>query len=229
MPRFGEGDRLRDRTVPGRDRGPGRMDNTLIFYITGDNGRCSRAARTVPSTRCYCFNAPGAPRIAFAEAHWTNSAGPMIPYPIIPMAGPAPVPRRLLGAMFAAYGGFASPLVVSLAQGITKRGASAHAVASHDRHRADGLGGRRIARARGRAWHPRRNPIQGVSMLYTFDDPAAATARRHTQYFEMAVIAASTRTAGSLPRFIGRRGSHMPLAPRWRAISGSFTTRKDFS
>ena len=40
-----------------------------------------------------------------------------------------------------------------------------------------------------------QKPIEGVSMLYTFDDPKAPS-RRRTQYFEMMANRASMTTAG---------------------------------
>ncbi len=53
-----------------------------------------------------------------------------------------------------------------------------------------------------------QDPIEGVSMVYTFDKAnAAAPSTRTTQYFEMVSIAASTTTAGTpTPRRRCRHG-----------------------
>ncbi len=65
-----------------------------------------------------------------------------------------------------------------------RRARSALTVLPRDRYRADGAGGRGDSRADLRERHASRRPIEGVSMLYAFNDAKAAE-RHETQYFEM--------------------------------------------
>ena len=73
-----------------------------------------------------------------------------------------------------------------------------------------------------------QTPIEGVSMLYTFDD-AQARDRHTTQYFEILPTGRCTTTAGWPVRFIARRGKANQRR-RSRVIPGNCTdTRNDFS
>ena len=76
----------------------GEMDNTLIFYITGDNGSVFQGGPNGAFNELSVFNGLPEP-LDIALKHLDEFGGPkFIGTFCIPMAGPSPAPRRLLGA-----------------------------------------------------------------------------------------------------------------------------------
>ena len=70
-----------------------------------------------------------------------------------------------------------------------------------------------------------QKPIEGVSMLYSFDD-GSAKGKRTTQYFEMFCNRASTTTAGSRAANSACPGIRPPVPPTSPRRRGSFTTSR---
>ena len=73
----------------------GEMDNTLIFYITGDNGSVFQGGLNGAFNVLSVFNGMPEP-LDIALKHYDEIGGPN-PRFCITMAGPSPAPRRWVG------------------------------------------------------------------------------------------------------------------------------------
>ena len=161
----------------------GVMDNTLIFYITGDNGPVFQGGPIGAFNELSVFNGLPEP-LEVALANLDKFGGPEshILYPNgWAYAGATPFGW---GHQVASYGGICQPMVVGWPKGIKGKGA----LRTQWHHIIDiaptvleaaGLPEPEVI------YGVPQTPIHGVSMLYTLDDPAAKS-RRTTQYFEMA-------------------------------------------
>ena len=161
----------------------GVMDNTLIFYITGDNGPVFQGGPTGAFNEMSVFNATPEP-LEIALAHLDDFGGPgsHILYPNgWALAGATPF---AWGHQVASYGGICQPVVVQWTKGIEEKGG----LRTQWHHMIDiapavleAVGVPQPEVVHGVS----QRPIEGVSMLYTFND-ADAKSRHTTQYFEMA-------------------------------------------
>ncbi len=161
----------------------GVMDNTLIFYITGDNGPVFQGGPTGAFNEMSVFNATPEP-LEIALAHLDDFGGPgsHILYPNgWALAGATPF---AWGHQVASYGGICQPVVVQWTKGIEEKGG----LRTQWHHMIDiapavleAVGVPQPDVVHGVS----QRPIEGVSMLYTFND-ADAKSRHTTQYFEMA-------------------------------------------
>ena len=127
----------------------GEMDNTLVFYITGDNGSVFQGGPIGAFNELSVFNGLPEP-LDVALKHFDKFGGPKshILYPNgWAYAGATPFGW---GHQVASYGGVCQADGRPLAQGHHGEGRPPYAVDAHDRHRPDGVGGRRRARAGGR-------------------------------------------------------------------------------
>ncbi len=207
----------------------GQLDNTLIFYIVGDNGASAEGGMNGLFNEYDLFQRRAGDGRGHPEALSTSSAA-RCPTLITPPAGPwraiRPSPGRSRSP--ASYGGTRNGMVVHWPK----------------RHQGEGRGARRSGitsstsrrRSSKRPVCPSRSvvngtpqtPIEGVSMVYTFDDPGA-TSRHTTQYFEI------FGNRGDLPRRLaGRHGPPGAVGIEPRATFEDdkwelYDTRSDFS
>ena len=168
----------------------GELDNTLVFYIWGDNGASMEGTLTGSFNETTFLNGvvldaehqlalieeyggiaglggeQSAPHFASAWAHANNT------------------PFQWGKQMASHLGGARDPMVVAWPARITPDADGARPVHPRHRHRPDGAGGRRASRSPTASTASSRSRWTAPASLYTFDDAKAA--ERHTvQYFEM--------------------------------------------
>ncbi len=161
----------------------GEMDNTLVFYITGDNGSVFQGGPIGAFNEMSVFNALPEP-LDIALNNLDKFGGPNshILYPNgWAFAGATPF---AWGHQVASYGGICQPMVVHWPKGINEKGG----LRTQWYHIIDiaptvletvGLPQPGVVHGF------QQKPIEGVSMLDTFNN-AEAKSRHSTQYFEMA-------------------------------------------
>ncbi len=161
----------------------GQLDNTLIFYEVGDNGASAEGTMTGLFNELTYFN--GVPEtVADILKHYDN-LGSANSYPHYAagwaVAGNAPFTwtKQVAGT----YGGCRNPLVVHWPNGIKAKGE----VRSQWHHVIDiaptVLEAAGLPEPKSVNGVP-QTPIEGVSMLYSFNDAKAKDTRK-TQYFEI--------------------------------------------
>ncbi|MGB2616327.1 MAG: sulfatase-like hydrolase/transferase, partial [Candidatus Acidiferrales bacterium] len=163
--------------------GLGEMDNTLIFYITGDNGSVFQGGPIGAFNELSVFNGLPEP-LDVALKNFDEIGGPKshILYPNgWAFAGATPFGW---GHQVASYGGICQPIVVHWPKGIEEKGG----LRTQWYHMID------IAPTvleavgvpePGIVYGVPQKPLEGVSMLDSFNN-AEAKSRHTTQYFEMA-------------------------------------------
>ncbi len=161
----------------------GELDRTLVFYVVGDNGPSSEGGYDGTFNEMASLN--GIPvDLATQLARVDQLGGPLANnhYPVGWCLATA-TPFRWNKTAASHFGGTRNPLVVSWPARIRDAGG----LRSQFHHCVDivptileaaGVPEPRIVNGVG------QQPIEGVSMVYTFDD-AAAPSRRTTQYFEI--------------------------------------------
>jgi Sulfatase len=161
----------------------GEMDNTLVFYITGDNGSVFQGGPNGAFNELSVFNGQPEP-LDVALKNLDKFGGPQshILYPNgWAFAGATPF---AWGHQVASYGGICQPIVVHWPKGIKEKGG----MRTQWYHMIDvaptvleAVG----VPQPGIVYGVKQKPLEGVSMLDTFNN--AETKSRHTtQYFEMA-------------------------------------------
>src|SRR5438128_592520 len=161
----------------------GQMDNTLIFYIAGDNGASAEGSMNGLFNEMTYFNGvpESVPEILkhIDELGGPNSYGHYAAGWAVAGDTPFTWTKQVAGT----YGGCRNGMVIHWPQRITAKGE----VRSQWHHVIDVAP--TILEAAGLP-EPKsvngtpQTPIEGVSMLYTFDD-AKAKDRHKTQYFEI--------------------------------------------
>jgi arylsulfatase A-like enzyme len=163
--------------------GMGQLDNTLIFYIVGDNGASAEGGMQGLFNESTYFN--GVPEsIQEQLSRMKDLGGPMsYGHYAAGWAVAGDTPFTWTKQVASSFGGTRNPLVIYWPRRIKAKGA----VRSQFHHVIDVAP--TILEAAGLP-EPKmvdgtaQIPIQGVSMAYTFDDPGAKS--RHTrQYFEI--------------------------------------------
>jgi arylsulfatase len=161
----------------------GDLDNTLIFYVVGDNGTSAEGGMNGLFNEMTYFNgvAEQVPDLLQVLDKW---GGPeTYPHMAAGWAVALNAPFMWTKQVASNYGGTRNPLVVHWPAGIP----ASNQVRSQFHHVIDVAP--TILQAAGLP-EPRmvngipQVPMEGVSMLYTFDDAQAAD-RHTTQYFEM--------------------------------------------
>ena len=159
------------------------MDNTLVFYITGDNGSVFQGGPIGAFNELSVFNGLPEP-LDIALKNLDKFGGPQshILYPNgWAFAGATPF---AWGHQVASYGGICQPIVVHWPKGIEEKGG----LRTQWYHMIDiaptvleavGLPEPDVV------YGVKQKPIEGVSMLDTLNN-AEAKSRHTTQYFEMA-------------------------------------------
>jgi arylsulfatase A-like enzyme len=163
----------------------GELDNTLIFYIAGDNGTSAEGLANGLYNEMTMFNEePRGSDVQFMLRYYDEWGGPeTYPHMAAGWAVAFDAPFSWTKQIASDYGGTRQGLAIHWPAGIEARGelrmqwhhvidvvpTILEAIGLPEPRVVDGI--------------PQR-PIEGVSMVYSFDDAAAAD--RHTiQYFEM--------------------------------------------
>ena len=161
----------------------GEIDNTLIIYIVGDNGASPEGGLTGSDNEAKRFNA--VPDTVEANRKLQDELGGPLAYNNYPVgwAHAGSTPFQWTKQIASHFGGTRNPLVISW----PKRLKPASGVRSQFHHVVDiaptiyeAVGVTPPSEVNGIS----QKPIEGVSLLYTFDD-AQAKGRHETQYFEM--------------------------------------------
>ena len=161
----------------------GQLDNTLIFYVVGDNGASAEGTMNGLFNEMTYFN--GVPEtVADILKHYDDLGGPdSYPHYAAGWAVAGDTPFTWTKQIAGTYGGCRNPLVVHWPNGIKAKGE----VRSQWHHVIDIAP--TILEAAGLP-EPKsvngtpQTPIEGVSMVYSFAD-AKAKDRHKTQYFEI--------------------------------------------
>ena len=161
----------------------GQLDNTLIFYIIGDNGASAEGGMVGLFNEMTYFNGQHE-TVQEILKHYDELGGPSTyPHYAAGWAVAGDTPFEWTKQVASSYGGTRNGMVVHWPKGITAKGE----VRSQWHHVIDITP--TILEATGLP-EPKcvngtdQTPIEGVSMVYTFAD-AKAPSRHTTQYFEI--------------------------------------------
>lgn len=161
----------------------GRLDNTLFFYIVGDNGGSGEGSPTGTLNEHGILqgitesDAQGLERLDDIGSRSTFAQYPA------GFAWATNTPFQWTKQIAAHFGGSRNPLVVSWPQRIQDRG-GLRSQFSHVNSIMPTILEAVGIPAPSEVHGVQQQPIDGVSLVYTFDDPAAAE-RHRTQYFEI--------------------------------------------
>ncbi len=161
----------------------GQMDNTLIFYILGDNGASAEGGMNGLFNESTYFNGV-AESVEDILKHYDELGGPMsYGHYAAGWAVAGDTPFTWTKQVAANYGGTRNGMVVHWPGRIKARGE----VRSQWHHVIDIaptiLEAAALPEPKAVNGTP-QTPIEGVSLVYTFDDPRASS-RHTTQYFEI--------------------------------------------
>jgi arylsulfatase len=191
----------------------GKLDNTLIIYISGDNGASGEGSPNGTPNEVLQFNGvevPVADQLKLYNAWGTNQT---YPHMAVPWAWAFDTPFRWMKQIPAYFGGTRQGMAISWPGHITDAGG----IRNQFHHVIDvvptilevtGIPAPAMVDGIG------QKPIEGVSMAYTFDRANANTpSKHHTQYFEM----------------MGMRGlytdgwmlSTVPVRPPWELLGAA--------
>jgi arylsulfatase len=188
----------------------GQLDNTLIIYIQGDNG--PSAEGTLQGTTSEMGGAHGFEDFAFLLSMIDELGGPMTynHYPV-GWAQAMATPFGWMKQVASHFGGTRNGLVISWPKRIKDAGGlrrQFHHVIDLVPTILEAVGVQAPLAINGVA----QRPIEGVSMMYTFDNAKAPPARR-TQYFEMLANRALYHD--------GWIACTTPKRPPWVTVGGS--------
>ena len=161
----------------------GEMDNTLIFYIVGDNGASAEGGLEGTISELASINGV---QLGLAEikAKFDEIGGPGTdPHVPVGWAWAANTPFQWAKQVASHFGGTRNGLIVQWPKGIRDRNGirtQFHHVIDIAPTVLEAAGIPEPGMVNGAA----QKPMEGVSMLYSFDD-ATAGSRRTVQYFEM--------------------------------------------
>jgi len=205
----------------------GVLDNTLFIYIVGDNGASAEGGMVGRFNESTYFN--GVPESLKEQLkHLADWGGPKtFPHMAAGWAVAGDTPFTWTKQVASSFGGTRNPLVIRWPKGIKAKGQ----LRSQFHHVVDIAP--TVMEAAGLPFPTRvdgvvQKPFEGVSMVYSFDDPAAKT--RHTrQYFEILgnrAIYDDGWLAGTVHKAPWEAAPRAPLAEdKWEL----YDTSKDFS
>jgi arylsulfatase len=189
----------------------GELDKTLIIFITGDNGASAEGQLNGTPNELTFFNGVEVPvsrQLPYVDVWGSDKT---YPHYAVGWAWAFDAPFRWTKQIAPHFGGTRNGMVISWPKRITARGG----IRSQFHHVIDIiptiLEAAGIPAARTLNGVAQR-PIDGISMVYTFDaKDATVPSHRHTQYFEM----------------IGNRGIYhdrwfantTPVAPPWNGMA----------
>jgi arylsulfatase A-like enzyme len=205
----------------------GQLDNTLIFYILGDNGTSAEGGMSGMFSEMTYFNGVQE-TVEDMLKHYDDWGGPTTyPHMAAGWAVAGDTPFMWTKQVASNYGGTRNGMIISWPKGIK----AANQVRSQWHHVIDVAP---TVLEAARLPEPKsvngtvQEPIEGVSMLYSFDN-AQAESTHKTQYFEMfgnRAIYSDGWFAGTLHR------APWEMAPRRKLLDDKwelYDTRKDFS
>lgn len=164
----------------------GKLDNTLIIYINGDNGTSSEGTLVGTPNETAMFNGvivPVEDQLKFFYDAWGTDQ--TYPHMAVPWAWAFDTPFPWTKQIASHLGGIKQGMAISWPAAITDKGGIRHQF----HHIIDIvptiLEATKVKAPKTVDGIPQA-PIEGVSMMYTFDAKSAeAPTRHHTQYFEM--------------------------------------------
>jgi arylsulfatase A-like enzyme len=164
----------------------GKLDNTLIIYIEGDNGTSSEGTLVGTPNETAMFNGvevPVADQLKYFYDVWGSDK--TYPHMAVPWAWAFDTPFTWTKQIASHFGGIRQGMAISWPKVIKDKGGLRHQF----HHIIDIvptiLEATKIKQPKVVDGIP-QSPIEGVSMMYTFDKANAnAPSRHHTQYFEM--------------------------------------------
>lgn len=161
----------------------GQLDNTLIFYIVGDNGASAEGGMSGMSNEMTYFNGVQE-SVQEVLTHYDALGGPTTyGHYAAGWAVAGDTPFTWTKQIASNYGGTRNGMVVHWPKGVNARGEIRpqwHHVIDIAPTILEAAGLPEPKAVNGVV----QDPIEGVSMLYTFND-ARAKERHHTQYFEI--------------------------------------------
>jgi len=164
--------------------GLGQLDNTLVFYIVGDNGTSAEGGMNGMFNEMTYFNGVQE-TVADILKHYDELGGPMsFPHMAAGWAVAGDTPFMWTKQVASSFGGTRNGMVVSWPKRVKAKGE----VRPQFHHVIDVaptvLEAAGLPEPKSVNGTP-QTPIEGVSMVYSFDD-AKAPGRHKTQYFEIA-------------------------------------------
>jgi arylsulfatase A-like enzyme len=161
----------------------GELDNTLVVYIVGDNGASPEGGLNGTTNEGKLFN--GVIDTIESSRKMIDQLGGPLAYNNYPVgwAHAGNTPFQWTKQIASHFGGTRNAMVVSWPKRIKDKGglrSQFHHVVDVTPTIYDAIGIRAPLEVNGIA----QKPIEGVSLVYTFDD-AQAKGRHRTQYFEM--------------------------------------------
>ncbi len=164
----------------------GKLENTLVIYIEGDNGTSAEGTLNGTPNEVAMFNGVNPPveaQLKYFYDAWGSDR--TYNHMAVPWAWAFDTPFSWTKQIVSHFGGTRQGMAISWPKGITDKGGIRHQF----HHVIDIVP--TILEAAGVAQPEyvdgiRQSPIEGVSMMYTFDRKNAdAPSTRKTQYFEM--------------------------------------------
>jgi arylsulfatase A-like enzyme len=164
-------------------RETGQFDNTLVFYIVGDNGTSAEGGMNGLFNEMTYFNGVEE-SVQDILKHYDELGGPMsYPHMAAGWAVAGDTPFTWTKQVASNFGGTRNGMVVHWPKRIKARGevrSQFHHVIDVAPTMLEAIGLPEPKSVNGTI----QTPIEGVSMIYTFDDPKAE-GRHKVQYFEM--------------------------------------------
>jgi len=164
----------------------GKLDNTLIIYINGDNGTSSEGSMMGAPNNMSVYNGIlELPEIEYLRYYESWGSDKTYPHMAVPWAWAFDTPFKWVKQVASHFGGTRQGMVISWPGHINDPGGIRHqfhhvidivptileAAGIQAPDTVDGI---------------KQKPMEGVSMVYTFDKANAnAPSKRQTQYFEM--------------------------------------------
>jgi arylsulfatase A-like enzyme len=164
----------------------GKLDNTLIIYITGDNGTSSEGSMMgTPNFMTVANGVLELPEVEYLRYYQSWGSDQTYPHMAVPWAWAFDTPFKWVKQVASHFGGTRQGMTISWPGHIADVGG----IRSQFHHVIDvvptileaaGIGAPETVDGIA------QKPIEGVSMVYTFDKANAnAPSKRDTQYFEM--------------------------------------------